>query len=210
MMIYRDRIHAGEVLSQHLLSYKNDLDVIVLGMARGGVPIAHEIAQTLNTPLDVMIVRKIGMPGYKEYAIGAIATGQIAVFNQEMIKLQHISEKEIQKVVNEEKLELSRRELEYRDHYPFPDIQQKRVILVDDGIATGFSLKAAIAALQLKRPKEIIIAVPVGSQDAIDELESLCFKVICPLIPEHFNSVGEWYNHFNQVDDSDVIKYLKK
>lgn len=209
-MIYRDRIHAGEILSELLLDYQNGKDVIVLGMARGGMPIAEVIAQKINAPLDVMIIRKIGMPGHKEYAIGAIASGQIAVFNQEIIQRLNISANDVQNIVNEEKAELLRRELEYRDHHSFPDIQQKTVILVDDGIATGFSLKAAIAALQIKRPKEIIIAVPVASQESIEELESLCFRVLCPLKPDQFRSVGEWYFNFSQVSDDEVISCLKK
>ncbi|NBX85170.1 MAG: phosphoribosyltransferase [Gammaproteobacteria bacterium] len=208
-MRYRDRKHAGNVLAQLLLEYQNASEVIVFGMARGGVPVAYEIAKTLNVPLDVLIVRKIGMPEHQEYAIGAIASGKIAIFNKDVISRLNISEADIQKVLKEEKEELARREEIYRRHKPFPNIRNKTVILVDDGVATGFSLRAAIAALQIKHPKEIIIAVPVGALDSIDNLQGICKKVVCPLTPEDFNAVGQWYFNFNQVEDDEVIHYLE-
>ena len=209
-MRYRDRKHAGDVLAQLLLEYKNAPDVIVFGMARGGVPIAHEIANTLHLPLDVLIVRKIGMPGHQEYAIGAIASGKIAIFNKDIISRLHIPESDIQKIVKEEKEELARREVLYRHHKPFPNIRHKTVILVDDGVATGFSLRAAIAALQIKHPKEIVIAVPVGALDTIENLQGICKKVVCPLTPEEFHAVGQWYFNFNQVEDEEVIACLEQ
>ena len=209
-MRYRDRKHAGDVLAQLLLEYQNATDVIVFGLARGGVPVAYEIAKTLNIPLDVLIVRKIGMPGHQEYAIGAIASGQIAVFNQDVIARLHIPEEDIQMILKEEKEELARREVIYRHQKPFPNIRNKTVILVDDGVATGFSLKAAIAALRIKHPKEIVIAVPVGALDSIENLQGICKKVICPLTPEDFHAVGQWYFNFNQVEDDEVISCLEK
>jgi putative phosphoribosyl transferase len=209
-MRYRDRKHAGDVLAQLLLEYQNATDVIVFGLARGGVPVAYEIAKTLNIPLDVLIVRKIGMPGHQEYAIGAIASGQIAVFNQDVIARLHIPEEDIQMILKEEKEELARREDIYRHQKPFPNIRNKTVILVDDGVATGFSLKAAIAALRIKHPKEIVIAVPVGALDSIENLQGICKKVICPLTPEDFRAVGQWYFNFNQVEDDEVISCLEK
>lgn len=207
-MIYRDRKHAGEVLTESLLEYKNSKDVIVFGMARGGIPIASEIAKSLHVPLDVLIVRKIGMPGHQEYAIGAIASGQIAIFNKDVIARLHIPESDIQEILKDEREELARREILYRNHKPFPNIRNKTVILVDDGVATGFSLRAAIAALQIKHPKEIIIAVPVGALDTIESLQGICKKVVCPLTPEEFRAVGQWYFNFNQIEDDEVLDCL--
>ncbi len=209
-MQYQDRNHAGFLLSQLLMNYKNLKDAMVLGMARGGVPVAYEIAKILHVPMDAMIVRKIGMPNNQEYAIGAIASGEIAIFDEETIQNLAIDKSAIEMVLRDEKNELARREAIYRHKKPFPDVQNKIVILVDDGMATGLSIKAAILAIQEHHPKELIVAVPVGASDALTDIAPLCNQIICPLIPDSFQAVGQWYAQFNPVRDDEVLFYLQK
>jgi putative phosphoribosyl transferase len=207
-MRYQDRNHAGFLLSQLLIKYKNQKDVMVLGMARGGVPVAYEVAKFLHAPMDAIIVRKIGMPNNKEYAIGAIASEDIAIFDEEAIQYLGIDKGEIQEILQEEKKELVRREAIYRNKKPFPDVHNKIVILVDDGVATGLSLKAALSAIQRHQPQKLIVAVPVGASEALGDIKPLCDQMICPLIPDTFQAVGQWYEQFNPVEDTEVLFYL--
>ncbi|KTD13598.1 phosphoribosyltransferase [Legionella gratiana] len=207
-MNYSDRYQAGSVLADLLKDYENRTDVIILALPRGGVPVAYEIAKKLSLELDIFIVRKLGVPGHEEFAMGAIASGGIVAFNEEVLSTLHIKKDAIDKILQSEQNELSRRESVYRGNKPFPDLMEKIVILVDDGIATGYTMRAAIAALKQKHPAKIIIAVPVAARSTCNELAPLVDTIICPLCPANFYAVGLWYNDFSQTTDDEVIKLL--
>lgn len=205
---YTDRYEAGRVLAKELVQYANSKNTIVLALPRGGVPVAYEISQALSIPLDVFIVRKLGVPDQPELAMGAIASGEIIVFNDEILRELSIPQYMVDAVIKAEKKELKRRELCYRGNRPFPILEGKNVILVDDGIATGATIKAAIRAIRQKNPAKIIVAVPVAAAVTCDEIASLVEKVICPLKPRYFNAVGAWYDQFSQTEDEEVFKLL--
>lgn len=205
---YRDRQEAGQVLASELKEYANRSDVIVLALPRGGVPVAYEIAQELNLPLDVFIVRKLGVPGHEELAMGAIASGGTTVFNDDVVRSLSISKKMIDSVIQKENEELSRRELTYRGKRPFSNIKNKTVILVDDGIATGATMRAAIKALRLLKPASIIIAVPVAEANTCQSIAKIADKMLCPLQPTLFYAVGAWYDYFDQTSDEEVHRLL--
>lgn len=205
---YQDRYEAGKVLAEELASYKNKKNLIILALPRGGVPVAYEIAKNLNAPLDVFIVRKLGVPTHEELAMGAIAFGGTIVFNEDIIKQLHIPKKMIDEVILNEQQELKRRNLKYRDDKPFPDLKNKMVILVDDGIATGATMRAAIAAIKKHHPQELIVAVPVAAKETCDALQSTVDKFICPMRPEFFYAVGAWYDVFEQTEDEEVYRLL--
>lgn len=207
---YADRYAAGKVLADLLKVYANRNDIIVLALPRGGVPVAYEIAAALSVPLDVFIVRKLGVPGHEELAMGALAMGGATVFNNEIMNSLGISKQAIDNVIQMEKKELQRREIEYRENKPYPLIKNKIIILVDDGIATGASIKVAINALRQLDPAEIVLAVPVAEAGTCKKLESLVEKVICPMQPTDFFAVGQWYEEFNQTTDEEVHDLLKK
>lgn len=207
---YGDRYEAGIVLAEKLKNYANQKDVIVLALPRGGVPVAYEIANTLAVPLDVFIVRKLGVPGHEELAMGAIASGGVTVFNEDIVSELQISKTAIDRVIQTETEELKRRELTYRGNRPFPDLTKKTVILVDDGIATGATMRAAIKAIRQKNPAKIILAVPVAASSTCAEMEKLVDKIVCPLMPHYFNAVGAWYDNFSQTTDDEVFGLLKK
>lgn len=209
-MNYVDRNQAGRVLADSLKDYANKPDVIVLALPRGGVPVAYEVTKKLSLPLDIFIVRKLGVPGHEEFAMGAIASGGVAVFNEEVVKMLHIQKDAIATVQKSEQEELSRRELVYRGKRPVPEISKKTVILVDDGIATGYTMRAAIAALKQKKPAKIIVAVPVAPRSTCHEIAALVDKFICPMRPSNFHAVGLWYNNFSQTTDDDVMKLLQQ
>lgn len=209
-MKYIDRNYAGIVLAKLLKEYSHRTDVIVLALPRGGVPVAYEIAMALSLALEVFIVRKLGVPGHEEFAMGAIASGGISVLNEEAIYDLHIDQTSIDIVKQAELEELSRREQLYRGNSPFPNLQGKTIILVDDGIATGSTMKAALLALQQQKPAAIVIAVPVASRSTIEEMTSLVDVIICPLQPIDFYAVGLWYENFPQTTDEEVIELLKK
>ncbi|KTC80533.1 phosphoribosyltransferase [Legionella cherrii] len=209
-MNYDNRNQAGRVLADLLRDYTARTDVVVLALPRGGVPVAYEVATKLSLPLDIFIVRKLGTPGHEELAMGAIASGGIAVFNQEVVNILHIQKDAIDKIKQSEQEELSRRELVYRGNRPFPELSGKTIILVDDGIATGYTMRAAIAALKQKKPAKIIVAVPVAAQSTCDEIAPLVDEIICPKRPTNFYAVGLWYNDFSQTTDDEVIELLQK
>lgn len=209
-MKYLDRKHAGLVLAELLKQYHRRKDTIVLALPRGGVPVAYEIAMKLHLELDVCIVRKLGVPGHEELAMGALASGGTVVFNDEIINELQINKASIDNVILSEKEELKRREHLYRGNKPFPHLAGKTIILVDDGIATGSTMKAAIMALQQQKPKEMIIAVPVAASSTCDEMARLVKTLICPLQPVDFHAVGLWYDNFSQTSDEEVIEQLEQ
>jgi putative phosphoribosyl transferase len=204
---FHDRTEAGKLLAAQLGEYADRSDVWVLGLPRGGVAVAYEIAQALNLPLDICLVRKLGVPGQPELAMGAIAAGDVMVLNHEILKALGISRLAMQQVLENERQELECRDRAYRENRPEPDVQGKTVILVDDGIATGSTLQAAIATLREKHPKEIVVAVPVAPAAACESLRAIVDKVICLSTPEPLNSIGMWYVDFSQTSDQEV-RYL--
>ncbi|HUE75795.1 MAG TPA: phosphoribosyltransferase [Chloroflexota bacterium] len=209
-MGFRDRRDAGQVLATRLRSYANQPDVIVLALPRGGVPVAHEVAEALGSSLDVFLVRKLGVPGHEELAMGAIASGGVRVLNDEVVYSQKIPREVIDEVAAREEQELVRREREYRGDRPAPDIRGKTVILVDDGLATGASMRAAVAALRQQLAKRIIVAVPVASASVCDEFRVLVDEIVCAATPDPFFAVGLWYEDFSQTSDDEVRALLMK
>jgi len=205
--MFLDRKDAGQKLAKKLKGF-NLKNPYVFGMARGGMPVAFEVAQKLNSPLDIVIVRKIGHPLNPEFGIGAIAQGNVLVYNQETIDNYHIDYSEIKENVKKETKELNRRSALYRGSKSLPNLKNKTAILVDDGLATGISAKAAINFLKTLNPKSIVLAVPVGASDSIRELEKEANKVICLLTPDQFLSVGQWYRFFDQTTDQEVVDIL--
>lgn len=207
---YYNREEAGKKLAACLVGDFNPNNTIVLALPRGGVPVGYEIAKALHLPLDVFIVRKLGTPGHEELAMGAIASGDTIIFNKELINTLHIKEDVIDLVLSRERKELLRRDKLYRGAKPFPKLQHKQIILVDDGIATGSTILAAIKALKKEKPKSIIVAVPVAAHSTCDEIEPLVDQLICPLRPVDFYAVGLWYDNFLQTTDEDVIQLLNQ
>lgn len=207
---YLNRHDAGRILAKALNNYVDRKDVIVLALPRGGVPVAYEIAKSLHVPLDVFIVRKLGVPHHRELAMGAIAMGDVTVFNREIIKDLAISENAIQAVIAEEKEELKRREKAYRGNHVFPVVKDKVIILVDDGIATGATMRAAITAIKHFHPARIIIAVPVADKQLCEMMQAEVDLLICPLTPSYFQAVGAWYEDFTQTEDDEVYTLMKE
>lgn len=205
-----DRYEAGVILAKYLKDYANNPNVIILALPRGGVPIGYEIATALSAPLDVFIVRKLGLPGHEELAMGAIASGGTVFFNKQLMNQLNLDRLSIQKVIENEREELFRREHLYRGNRPFPNLKEKIVILVDDGIATGSTMMAAIEALHNHKPTSIVVAVPVAAYSTCEEIAPLVEKIVCPLKPIDFYAVGLWYEHFPQTSDDEVIELLKK
>lgn len=201
---FRDRIEAGEILAEKLLRYAGQPDVLVLGLPRGGVPVAAGVAKRLHAPLDVFLVRKLGLPGQEELAMGAIATGGIRVLNPEVVGTLHIPDDVIDAVTAREQRELSRRELAYRDHLPPPDVRGRTVIAVDDGIATGSTMLAAVEALRKLQAGRIIVAVPTIAATTCVELGKVVDELVAVMVPEHFADVGQWYEDFAQTSDDEV------
>jgi predicted phosphoribosyltransferase len=207
---FRDRREAGRLLASKLVAYADRPDLVVLGLARGGVPVAHEVARALGAPLGVFLVRKLGVPGHEELAMGAIATGGVVVLDDETIRMLGIHRSAIERVAEEERQELARRELAYRGDRPPPELRDRTVILVDDGLATGASMYAAAEAVRLQRPARIIVAVPAGSPAACEELRSEVDAVVCAITPEPFHAVGLWYHDFSQTTDEEVRRLLEQ
>ncbi|MDP4200528.1 MAG: phosphoribosyltransferase [Bacteroidota bacterium] len=208
--LYHDRREAGRKLAQLLSAYKDRPDVIVLGLTRGGVPVAHEVSESLHAAFDALIVRKLGVPAQSELAMGAIASGNVTVLNDDIIADLNISIAEIERVRACEAKEISRREALYRNNRPFPVLKGKAVIVVDDGVATGSTMRAALRAVRLQKPARIIMAVPVASRQACDELRTDADEVICPNKPEPFFAVGIWYEEFSPVADREVREMLSE
>ena len=209
-MIFRDRTEAGKYLATKLLSYKDRPDVLVLALPRGGVPVAFEVAQALRVPLDVFLVRKLGVPGHEELAMGAISTGGVRVLNEDIVDYLRIPEQVIDAVAAEELKELERRELAYRGNRAEPDVKGKTVILVDDGLATGSTIRAAAQALRQQQPARIVVAVPVSAPETCDEYRIGVDEIICAVTPEPFLGVGMWYLDFPQTTDDEVRDLLER
>jgi predicted phosphoribosyltransferase len=209
-MRFRDRIDAGRRLAGKLSEYAGRDDVIVLALPRGGVPVGAEVADTLGAPLDVFLVRKLGVPGREELAMGAIASGGVRVLNRDVVDQLRIPESWIHAVAADEGAELARRETAYRDGRSAPDVRDRTVILVDDGLATGASMKAAVAALRKLDPARIVVAVPVGAPETCQELGELADEVVCAERPDPFWAVGSWYADFDQTTDEEVRDLLRR
>jgi putative phosphoribosyl transferase len=207
---FTDRRHAGRVLASRLTKYAGRNDVIVLALPRGGVPVASEVASALSAPMDVFLVRKLGTPGHRELAMGAIASGGVRVVNEDVVRWYGISEAAIDRIAREEQEELERRERAYRDDRPAPDLTNKIVVLIDDGLATGSTMRAAVKAVRARHPARVVIAVPVGAPQTCAELAVSADEVICARMPEPFSAVGQWYLNFEQTDDAEVRELLQK
>jgi predicted phosphoribosyltransferase len=206
---FRNRTDAGRRLAEKLAAYANRSDVLVLGLPRGGVPVGFEVARALGAPLDVFLVRKLGVPGYEELAMGAVASGGGRVLNDEIVRGLGISEHEIDAAVARALEELARREQRYRGDRPPPDIEGRTVILVDDGLATGATMRAASQALRHQHPARIVVAVPTASPDTCGALKAEADNVICAMTPEPFFAVGHWYEDFTQTTDDEVQRLLR-
>ena len=202
--LFRDRREAGRLLAEKLATYANRPDVLVLALPRGGVPVAYEVARALGAPLDVFVVRKLGVPGYEELAMGAVATGGVRVLNDQLVERLGIPEDMIDAVAARERQELARRERLYRGGRPPPDVRGRTVILVDDGLATGATMHAAIQALRQQNPARIVVAVPTASPETCEEMKAKADDVICASTPEPFHAVGRWYQDFSQTTDEEV------
>lgn len=205
---FADRRHAGRVLAGLLASYRDQRDVLVLGLPRGGVPVAFEVARALHAPLDVLLVRKLGMPGHEEFALGAIASFGIRVLNADARANIRSFEEVLRPVIAREEVELARREKVFRGEKPFPDLEGRVVLVVDDGLATGATMRAAVRALRTRSPRRIVVAVPVASEDAIEALRSEADAIVCAKTPRDFGAVGAYYDDFAQTTDAEVRALL--
>lgn len=208
---FRNRSEAGRFLAQKLEKYTNNPNVVVLALPRGGVPVAYEVAKALKAPLDIFVVRKLGVPGYDELAMGAIATGGTRILNSRVLDNLDISDEAIETVVAREQRELERRERLYRGTRPALSVRGRTVIIVDDGMATGSTVRAAVRALSQQNPEKIIVAVPVGARETCEsfarEVDKMC---VCAITPEPFDGVGLWYRDFNQTSDEEVRQLLAR
>ena len=207
---FKDRSEGGRFLARKLERYANRPDVVVLALPRSGVPVAYEVAQALNAPLDVFVVRKLGVPGQEELAMGATATGKVRVLNQEVIQALGISDETVETVAAAEEQEMERRERLYRGNRPALDVRQKEVILVDDGLATGSTMRAAVRAVRLQDPARVIAAVPVAAVSTCEELKAEVDEMVCAATPEPFMAVGQWYEEFSQTTDEEVQDLLSR
>jgi predicted phosphoribosyltransferase len=207
---FRDRRDGGQRLAADLHAYAGRTDVVVLALPRGGVPVGYEVAATLGAPLDVFVVRKLGLPGHEELAMGALASGGVRILDEELIRLARVTPAEVSRVTSAEQAELERRERRYRGDRPFPDLRGKTAVLVDDGLATGSTMRAAITALRIEGPTRIVVAVPVAAAETCDALRTLADDVICAVTPEPFHAVGLWYDDFSQTTDDEVRELLER
>jgi len=207
---FRDRREAGQVLADRLTAYAGRPDVLVLALPRGGVPVAYEVARALGAPLDVFLVRKLGVPGQEELAMGAVATGGVRVLNEQVVGALGIPPSVIEAVAAWQQQELARRERLYRGDRPPPDVRGRTVILVDDGLATGSTMRAALAALRRQQPARLVVAVPTAAPETCDELRAEADDVVCATTPEPFDSVGLWYEDFSQTTDEEVRELLER
>lgn len=210
MTVFKDRNDAGQQLAKALDEFAGNDNVVVLALPRGGVPVAYEVARVLQAPLDVMVVRKLGVPGQRELAMGAIASGNIRVMNEGIVNQLAIPQKAIDEVVEEERIELERRERLYRGSEGRCDIKGKVIILVDDGIATGATMRAAIAAIKQQQPKQLVVAVPTAALDSCQRISGEVDRMVCLSTPEPYIAVGCWYRRFSQTRDDEVTQLLQK
>jgi len=207
---FLNRTDAGQRLAAALTHYAGRSDVLVLGLPRGGVPIAFEIAAALDAPLDVFIVRKLGLPGHEEFGIGAIASGGVRVVDESVLRAYGVDAETLDRITQRERRELDRRERLYRDDRQFPTVADRVVILVDDGLATGSTMRAAVAALRAEGPREIVVAVPVGARETCNAMAKLADHVVCLATPDPFYAVGLWYEDFEQTEDDEVHDLLER
>jgi putative phosphoribosyl transferase len=208
-MLFRDRTEAGHRLAEALREYANRDGVIVLALPRGGVPVAAAVAEDLGAPFDVFLVRKLGVPGQEELAMGAVSSGGVRVLNSEIVNELGIGEETLERVAAAELRELERRDHLYRGDRPHPDVSGKTVILVDDGLATGSSMRAAVRALRMQNPERIVVAVPVAAAVTCDALRAEADHVACFATPQPFYAVGQWYEDFSQISDDEVREMLR-
>lgn len=208
--VFRDRQDAGIQLAARLLRYAGDPKVLVLGLPRGGVPVAYQVARRLDAPLDVFVVRKLGVPGHRELAMGAIATGGVRVLNPEVVTALRINEPVIAAVATQEQIELERQERVYRGNVPFPGLAGRIVIVVDDGLATGSTMRAAVRALRQMQPARIVVAAPVAAAETCRSLSTEADEVVCVSTPELFHAVSMWYQEFSQTTDEEVRTLLEE
>lgn len=206
---FADRAEGGRHLAATLTRYADNPQIEVLALPRGGVPVGYEVARALHAPLDVFLVRKLGVPGHEELAMGAIASGDVLVMNQEVVQALGIPESAIERVIEKERLELERRETLYRGERPPPPIENRIIVLVDDGLATGTTMRAAVAALRLLHPARIVVAVPAAAAQTCEELRAEADEVVCAITPDPFYAVGLWYDDFSQTTDNEVRDLLQ-
>jgi putative phosphoribosyl transferase len=209
MFRFRDRVHAGQYLAERLPQYAKIPHAVVLGLPRGGVVVAAEVARRLELPLDIFLVRKLGVPGYEELAMGAIASGGVRVMNEDVLRQTSISESAIEAVTRREERELVRREEAYRGNRSRLDMKDLTVILVDDGLATGATMRAAVTALRRQGPRRIVVAVPTAAPDTCDDFRAEVDEILCAMTPTPFYAVGAWYEDFAQTTDEEVQQLLK-
>jgi predicted phosphoribosyltransferase len=205
---FRDRVDAGRQLAEQLDAYANRDDVIVLALPRGGVPVAYEVAKRLHAPLDVFIVRKLGVPGYEELALGAIAAGGVRVLNRDVLRILPNAEQVVEAITANERLEVERRERAYRENQPPLAVQERTIILVDDGLATGATMHAAVQALRGQAPAKIVVAIPVCAPETCREMQNIADEVVWLHAPEWFHGVGQFYEDFSQTSDEEVRRLL--
>ncbi|HET7463700.1 MAG TPA: phosphoribosyltransferase [Longimicrobium sp.] len=207
---YQDRVEAGRRLARELAPYAGRPNLLVLALPRGGVPVAFEVAEALNAPLDIFLVRKLGVPGHEELAMGAIASGGIRVLNDDVLRHVRVPPHLIDAAAERELRELERRERAYRDGRPEPAIHGRTIILVDDGLATGSTMRAAVAAIRSQHPEQLIVAVPVAARETVALFRGQVDDVVCPLTPDPFYAVGMWYHDFSQTTDDEVRDLLAR
>jgi len=210
MAPFKDRRDAGRKLAQKLSSYAGKPDILVLALPRGGVPVAYEVALALNAPLDVFTVRKLGLPGREELAMGAVASGGVRVLNRDIIRMLSIPDEVINFVAKRELEELQRRETLYRGNRLTSEVRDRTILLIDDGLATGASMRAAIAGLRAQHPARIVVAVPAAAPDICEAFRSEVDEIVCAITPEPFYGVGRWYDDFSQVTDEEVRMLLEE
>lgn len=207
---FRNREQAGRILADRLKHYANRNDVVVLALPRGGVPVGVEVAAALRAPLDVFVVRKLGVPAQPELAMGAIASGGVRVLNDDVVQVLNLTTDAIDRVARVEQQELERRERLYRGDRPFPNLSDQVVILVDDGLATGSTMRAAVQAVRQHRPGKVVVAVPTGAAETCEELRNEADETVCVIAPEAFQAVGLWYEEFPETSDDDVRDLLSR
>jgi putative phosphoribosyl transferase len=208
-MRFRDRIEAGQLLGRELAGRMIE-NAIVLALPRGGVPVGYEVAKALGAPLDVFIVRKLGVPGHEELAMGAIATGGVRVLNRDVLDYARVTQQQLDAVAAREERELTRREAEYRGNRGPLDVRGRTVIVIDDGLATGSTMRAAVQALRAMQPKRVIVAVPVGAAQTCEEFREIVDEIVCLRTPDPFEAVGQWYDDFTQTTDAEVHALLSR
>jgi predicted phosphoribosyltransferase len=205
---FRDRTEAGRLLAERLRHYAGHDDVIVLALPRGGVPVGYEVAKALGAPLDVFVVRKLGVPGHEELAMGAVATGGLLVLDEHLVQVLGLPEEEVRRVIERELRELERRDREYRGEREPPQLAGKTVILVDDGLATGATMRAAALAVRRQNPARVVVAVPVAAEETCNAFSDVVDEIVCGVTPKPFRAVGLWYEDFSQTTDEEVRELL--